>query len=77
MARMEDGLLNHDVDFSATGGFADDIARLSPVCIGAAARACFLRIASRVFNEPRGGFQKPEVRIDGRRYGCQQNPKGN
>jgi len=51
--------------------------RLAPVCIGAAARACFLRIAARVFDEPRGGFQKPEVGIDGRRYGCQQNREGN
>src|SRR5438046_4152936 len=56
----------------AADGFADDVARLSPVGVGATARPGLLRIAALILNEPRGGFQELEMGVDGGLRGNRQ-----
>ena len=49
---MIDGLLNLQMDLLAADRLVDDVARFAPIGVGAAARACLLRIAALVFDEP-------------------------
>ena len=69
---MVDGLLQLEMQLLTADGFADDVGRLAPVGVSTAAGAGLLWIAAFVFDDPRGGFQKPEMALGRRRHNRHQ-----
>ena len=63
MARVIYRFLHFDVKRCTANGFADDVAGLAPVGIGAAAWSRLLGIAAIVFDNPRSGRHELEMGI--------------
>src|SRR5215831_13109602 len=58
---MIHSLLNLDVKLLSADGLAHNVARLTPVGVGAPTWSGFLRITQIVFDEPRSRFQQLEM----------------